>query len=917
MISNDFVSTKLKIRDRQSKQDAVNLGSPSKDVRNNLTAVSNLTRPADAAQKTCCNSFYELSSQYSLPKLNKICDIVPTEIKCMRKCLEISEEKRKEFNLEVSDRIEEWIEHRLSFHEVICVKIQKELKLHAKQSVLTHFVPIDDQKPDDDNSSQRISKEEAFNLIKTISNNLGLNQLNSFENEFLSNDLKTNRFTVNKRGIEILKQIRMVSKLLSEENRQHVRGAKERSPKSSKLTKQQLSHLNQLDQVNRPAGQFVQPTGTIGHRPAQTNQPTGQQHQQQAGPQFGSAFRPNQPQTHYSLPPVNHRPSYEPNRLLRPPPPPPPSGRREVKNAYEDEIDPPNRQVREANRKQSAEQTVTTTVLPDLIDTQTEVSLTEAPQTASSLIEEIQTKIVLVEDTQTELPSNQLERREQKELHDLIDSGEAISSDPASPSSTEAVDDQTTTNEMPPDVTESYQCVQVKLNQSIIDHLKKLYPDITFLRVKDQPNESTESEREESTEDGGRKENAISTTAPTTDQKRTADDSNQLKARGIFSIFGSGPKEESEKPNPNPDQPEVVFNHMASKLIGQISSSESHEKINQLASEVLHNHSMPCQQQFLPNLADLLSVNLMLKHSTGVFKQERTAEVDKLCNQMLEFGGKLNSLIQNCAQSLQMEYMIKHTFNETEQGFKYCLRFEFKEKLANAGDRIDQSESVLVGHLEMNETEMNQLEVNQLEVNQLSQISRLSEPNISEPNISEVSYQLVDCLDWAKLKSCQTKFIPWLQLIEVIELKRLVDNKSMQFNELHLFKQNISALASSGLVSAANCKDLVLFENCAKQDLDGAINVDHRTGRLIVNHNSTCEVGTLRLNKLSLVTSLTNKITSQINEHMSPHCPKLNTILGLIGNSNKSETNIYQQNLISHYRKKYTGGLLSVRLFTC
>ena len=206
MISNDFVSTKLKIQDHQNRLDAVNLGFVSNKDDRNLSAAVNLTRTTEPAeQKTCCNSFYEISSQYSLPKLNKICDIIPTEIRCMKKCLEISPYKRKEFNLEVSEHVEEWIEHRMSFQEVICAKIRSELKLHAKQSILTQVVPIEGEKAADD---QRISKEEAFNLIKTISQNLGLNQLGSFENEFLSNDPKSNKFIVNKRGIEILKQIR-------------------------------------------------------------------------------------------------------------------------------------------------------------------------------------------------------------------------------------------------------------------------------------------------------------------------------------------------------------------------------------------------------------------------------------------------------------------------------------------------------------------------------------------------------------------------------------------------------------------------------------------------------------------------------------------------------------------------------------
>lgn len=90
--------------------------------------------------------------------------------------------------------------------------------------------------------------------------------------------------------------------------------------------------------------------------------------------------------------------------------------------------------------------------------------------------------------------------------------------------------------------------------------------------------------------------------------------------------------------------------------------------------------------------------------------------------------------------------------------------------------------------------------------------------------------------------------------------------------------------------------------------------MDHRTGRLIDNHNATCEIGTLRLNKISLVTSLTNKITNQINERMSPHCPKLNIILELIDKPDKAEPNAYQQNLMRHYSKKYTGELLRIAL---
>lgn len=118
---NDYLNIKLAATEHQNRIDVINLNEISANNNSKRNETSNATstniNAVDSirSQRTCCNSFYELSDKYSLTRLNRICDLVPVEIECMQKCLEIREDKRAEFNLEVSDRIEEWIEQRLSF----------------------------------------------------------------------------------------------------------------------------------------------------------------------------------------------------------------------------------------------------------------------------------------------------------------------------------------------------------------------------------------------------------------------------------------------------------------------------------------------------------------------------------------------------------------------------------------------------------------------------------------------------------------------------------------------------------------------------------------------------------------------------------------------------------------------------------
>ena len=748
LATNDLTNRQLKITERQNKEDILNLSGSNTRFRN-LTSNAEIGHPA--RQNTCCNSHYELSDKYSLAKLNLICDMIPVEIQCMKKCLQISKDKRLEFNLEVSDRIEEWIEQKYSFQEVICAKIKKEINLHHKQLV-SNVLPIEIAKLDN-----RLSKEEVFDLIKSISNNLGLNQLNTFENEFLSNDRQTNKFIVNRRGIEILKQVRMISRLLSEENKDRLksRGLNPQIGESSKQSlgqstnQQSKLNNNEINQIN--SNQF----NRFEQHPIK---PISQFH--------SSVYGPNRNQNL-----INHQPiNYHQNAAYKPPP---------------------------LNRKKNVD--------------------------------------------------NDLEENETK----------STSKEPNDE------DDQRTNS-----TAGNYQCFQINLNQSVVDHLLKTYPNLTIVKLNEQ------------------------------NEQRV----NQPHTRGLLSFLGftSGKANDQKKQFSS----DVERNDLATKLIQQFSSSPSHDSITRLASEALKNHS--CDQEYLPNLSNLFSLNLRLKHLSNDYKQNSTDEINDLCNQILKIGGNLNSQLDDCKQSSGVDLMIKHTFNITEQSFKYCLNFEFKSRLMASTLVEDKqtSESNLVDqHLPSNELQ---------QLDQPNQLNQLNKSEISET--SQRISKLADCLDWHKLKSCQNRFIPWFELIEIEELKQLLDNKSMTFDELNLFKRNISALITSrqsDLIDSSNCVDVMLFENCVRQDLDDlfTVNLDETNGKLIdlSSDNTTCQFGIHKLNRIALINNLANKIINQINGQMSILCPKLSAILNLDKNSDQIEKANFKKNLVQHFSRKYIG----------
>ena len=710
MLRNDFLSKKLKKTEHQNKIDILNLNNSTSRLRN-LTLSNQTNSPASKHQQTCCDTFYELLDKYSLVNLYKICDKIPTDIQCMKKCLEIDEDKQIEFNLEVDGKIEEWIEHRLIFEEVYCVKIRKEINLHSKQT-LHQIVPTDEKS---ESSGDRLSKDDAFNLIKTISTNLGLNQLNSFEHEFISNDQKSNKIIVNKRGIEIIQKLRLLTKLLSQENKfKNVNGR----------------NLN--NQLNKhPANQFQ------------------------------NTFNQNH---------LNHPFNYQQNSILK----------------YE------------SNRREE-----------------------------KSIKDEIKDEIK--EDESKDL--------NQEEIDSFIFN--PINSIESYP---------------------NYQCVQIKLNQSAIDYLLKNYPNITIINMNDE-NLKNFNNLIDNDKDKNIKTKSIE---------------NQLKTRGIFSILGLDKAQNTVSKD----------GHITTKLIQQLSSSKSHEEITNLAIEVLKNHSADCQQDYTPNLSSLLSLNLRLKKLTNDFNREKTNEIIELCNQLVQIVGKLNYQYTNCDQSIEIDYMIIHVLNETSQSSKYCLNIQ------NI-DLIDQTH-----HSAESAHHLDHIELNATEINQINKLSQL--------NISEIDQQLIECLNWSKVKSCQNNFIPLFELIEADKIKQLFDNKSNSLNELRLFKDNLTELNGQSILSSANCKDVLLFENCIKQDLEDTISLDLKTGKLIeLNSNSTCEFGTLKLNRNTLTNALINKITNQISEQMSFHCPSLNSILNLVRNSDKKED--HSKNLIQFYSKKYTG----------
>lgn len=737
----DYNDKKIQLTERQNRLNVLNLsGSSSDRIRSKNISSLNQLNQINKSQRTCCNSYYELSDKYSLAKLNRICDMVPIEIKCMRKCLQIRPEKRLEFNLEVSDRIEEWIEQRISFQEVICIKIKKEISAHTKQ-MISNVLPIEIAKIDHD----RLSKEEVFELIKSISNNLGLHQMNGFENEFLYNDDRTDEIIVNKRGMEIMKHARLISKLLSEENQKRS-VAKNRNLKLNKLTTNQLNHLNSKNNQNT--------------RPTQNYQ-------------------------------------YNYHHL----------------NSYYKQM----------------------------------------PQSRKKSVDHLD-----------ENQSNQ--------------SSKIINHNTTEPNQNSEIINHTPTE--PNEKYQNYQCVAVQLNQTIVDQLLKTYPNLTISKIENQnkhhENDSIKNDK--------------------------IDSINQRNRRTLFSIF--------RNKQSKPDQNDSV---LATKLIGQFASSSSHEKIVDLANEVMRNESTDCQQEYLPNLTELLGLNLKLKTETNDFKLDKTQEINDLCNQILQIGSKLSFQLEKCNQSNEIDFMIRHTFNDTAASFVYCMNSDFDDNFKNTGDQVSESNQINQ-HIDLNDkTETNQI----ITINELNQLNQTNQLNIS--SINDELNKLVDCLNWNKLKLCQNRFIPWFELVEIKELKQMVDNKSMKFNELNLFKRDAfkrDALNydeinyANGTMDSSNCKDIMLFENCVKHDLDNRfkVSLDERNGKFIEfnEDSSTCQFGIHRLNRVALINSLTTKLTNQINERVSTVCPRLNRILGL-NDLDQEEENRFHRNLRNHFNQKYIG----------